>query len=163
MRANLVVAAGTGLSRLTGFGRVAALAYALGQTSLTDTYNLANTMPNVVYELLLGGILTTTLVPVFVSHLDHDDEEATDAVVSVAVVVLLALTVVAVLAAPLIVHLYTLRVPPRTRRPCAARPQRSLGSSSPRSCSTASRHSESRSSTRGAASPRPRSLRCSTT
>ena len=110
VRANLVVAAGTGLSRLTGFGRVAALAYALGQTSLTDTYNLANTMPNVVYELLLGGILTTTLVPVFVSHLDHDDEEATDAVVSVAVVVLLALTVVAVLAAPLIVHLYTLRV-----------------------------------------------------
>ncbi len=111
VRANFVVAAGTGLSRLTGFGRVAALAYALGQTSLTDTYNLANTMPNVVYELLLGGILTTTLVPVFVSHLDHDDEEATDAVVSVAVVVLLALTVVAVLAAPLIVHLYTLRVP----------------------------------------------------
>ena len=111
VRANLVVAAGTGLSRLTGFGRVAALAYALGLTSLTDTYNLANTMPNVVYELLLGGILTTTLVPVFVSHLDHDDEEATDAVVSVAVVVLLALTVVAVLAAPLIVHLYTLRVP----------------------------------------------------
>ena len=110
VRANLVVAAGTGLSRLTGFGRVAALAYALGQTSLTDTYNLANTMPNVVYELLLGGILTTTLVPVFVSHLDHNDEEATDAVVSVAVVVLLALTVVAVLAAPLIVHLYTLRV-----------------------------------------------------
>jgi len=110
VRANLVVAAGTGLSRLTGFGRVAALAYALGQTSLSDTYNLANTMPNVVYELLLGGILTTTLVPVFVSHLDHNDEEATDAVVSVAVVVLLALTVVAVLAAPLIVHLYTLRV-----------------------------------------------------
>ena len=111
VRANLVVATGTGLSRITGFGRVAALAYALGQTSLTDTYNLANTMPNVVYELLLGGILTTTLVPVFVSHLDKGDEESTDAVVTVAVAVLLALTVVAVLAAPLIVHLYTVRVP----------------------------------------------------
>ena len=68
-------------------------------------------MPNVVYELLLGGILTTTLVPVFVSHLDKGDEESTDAVVTVAVAVLLALTVVAVLAAPLIVHLYTVRVP----------------------------------------------------
>ncbi len=98
VRANLVVAAGTGLSRITGFGRVAALAYAIGQTSLTDTYNLANTMPNVVYELLLGGILTTTLVPVFVSHLDKNDEESTDAVVTVAVTVLLALTVVAVAA-----------------------------------------------------------------
>ena len=111
VRANVVVATGTALSRITGFGRVAALAYALGQTSLTDTYNLANTMPNVVYELILGGILTTTLVPVFVSHLDRDDREATDAVVSVVVVVLLALTVVAVFAAPLIVHLYTVRVP----------------------------------------------------
>ncbi len=111
VRANLVVATGTGLSRLTGFGRVAALAYTLGQTSLTDTYNLANTMPNVVYELILGGILTTTLVPVFVSHLDRDDKEATDAVVSVVVVVLLALTVVAIFAAPLIVNLYTVRVP----------------------------------------------------
>ncbi len=111
VRANLVVAAGTGLSRITGFGRVAALAYALGQTSLTDTYNLANTMPNVVYELVLGGVLTATLVPVFVSHLDRDDERATDAVVSVVVAVLLALTVVAVLAAPLIAHLYTLRAP----------------------------------------------------
>ncbi len=111
VRANLVVAAGTGLSRITGFGRVAALAYALGQTSLTDTYNLANTMPNVVYELVLGGVLTATLVPVFVSHLDRDDDRATDAVVSVVVAVLLALTVVAVLAAPLIAHLYTLRTP----------------------------------------------------
>ena len=100
VRANLVVAAGTGLSRVTGFGRVAALAYALGQTSLTDTYNIANTMPNVVYELVLGGVLTATLVPVFVSHLDRDDDRATDAVVSVVVAVLLALTVVAVLAAP---------------------------------------------------------------
>ena len=87
VRANLVVAAGTGLSRLTGFGRVAALAYALGLTSLTDTYNLANTMPNVVLRAAARGILTTTLVPVFVEQLDHDDEEATDAVVSVAVIV----------------------------------------------------------------------------
>jgi putative peptidoglycan lipid II flippase len=111
VRANLVVAAGTGLSRITGFGRVAALAYALGQTSLTDTYNLSNTMPNVVYELVLGGVLTATLVPVFVSHIDNDDDRATDAVVSVVVAVMLGLTVVAVLAAPLIVHLYTLRAP----------------------------------------------------
>ena len=38
----------------------------LGQTSLADAYNLANTTPNIVYELLLGGILSATLVPVFV-------------------------------------------------------------------------------------------------
>ena len=56
------MAVGTALSRLTGLIRLAALAYALGFTRLTDTYNLANTTPNIVYELLLGGVLSATLV-----------------------------------------------------------------------------------------------------
>ena len=64
--------AGTLLSRVTGFGRIVALAYALGLGSrarLADTYNLANTTPNIVYDLLLGGILSAFIVPVFVDHL----------------------------------------------------------------------------------------------
>jgi len=108
LRANVAVALGTGLSRLTGFGRVAALAYALGQTRLTDAYSLANSTPNIVYELLLGGILTATLVPIFVRALDERDDDAVSAVVSVTTAVLVALTVVATLAAPLLVRLYTL-------------------------------------------------------
>ena len=108
LRANVAVAAGTGLSRLTGAGRVVALAYALGQFRLTDAYNLANSTPNIIYELLLGGILTATLVPVFVRALDDDDEESVSAVASVVTAVLVALTVVATLAAPLLIRLYTL-------------------------------------------------------
>src|SRR5438132_144299 len=54
------MAVGTLLSRLTGFGRVFALAYALGFTRLTDSYNLANTAPNILYELVLGGVLPAT-------------------------------------------------------------------------------------------------------
>jgi putative peptidoglycan lipid II flippase len=104
------VALGTALSRLTGFLRLAAMAYAIGFTRLTDTYNLANTTPNIVYELLLGGVLSATLVPVFVDHRDRDDDEATSAVVTVAAVVLVVLTVIGILAAPAIVRLYTLRV-----------------------------------------------------
>jgi putative peptidoglycan lipid II flippase len=110
LRSSLSVALGTALSRLTGLGRLAAMAYALGFTRLTDTYNLANTTPNIVYELLLGGVLSATLVPVFVEHRDRGDDDATSAVVTVAGVVLLALTVIGVLAAPAIVRLYTFRV-----------------------------------------------------
>jgi putative peptidoglycan lipid II flippase len=106
----VVVGLGTALSRATGFVRLAAVAYAIGFTRLTDTYNLANTTPNIVYELLLGGILSAALVPIFVEHADRGDRDATSAVVSVAVAALAALTVVGLLAAPAIVRLYTLRL-----------------------------------------------------
>ena len=59
-RSTAVMAAGTALSRVTGFGRVFALAYALGLTRVTDSYNLANTTPNIVYELVVGGVLSAT-------------------------------------------------------------------------------------------------------
>jgi putative peptidoglycan lipid II flippase len=68
---------GTGLSRLTGFVRVAAMAYALGvaETRLTDTFNVANTTPNIVYELALGGILSSVFIPVFVQRLESGGKE----------------------------------------------------------------------------------------
>ena len=53
-RNTAVMAAGTTLSRLTGFGRVFALAYALNFGRLADAYNLANTVPNIVYEIVAG-------------------------------------------------------------------------------------------------------------
>lgn len=112
VRSSAIVGIGTGLSRLTGLLRVGALTYALGATALSDAYNLANTTPNIVYELLLGGILSATLVPIFVEHNQRGDDDATDAVVSVTTVVLVALTVVAVVAAPWIVDLYTIRLSP---------------------------------------------------
>src|SRR5204863_8312065 len=73
-----VLSVGTALSRLTGFLRVAAMAYALGvaESRLADAYNVANTTPNAVYELALGGILASVLVPVFVQRLNKDGREA---------------------------------------------------------------------------------------
>jgi putative peptidoglycan lipid II flippase len=110
LRSNVTVALGTGLSRLTGFARVAVIAGVLGQQQLTDTYNFANNTPNLVYELLLGGVLTASLVPLFVQQLDEEDNEGTAAVISVALLALLVLTVVAVVASPALVHLLTSRV-----------------------------------------------------
>ena len=107
VRSSAVVGIGTGLSRVTGLFRTVALTYALGATVVADGYNLANTTPNIVYDLLLGGVLSATLVPVFVDRFEHDDDEGVSAVVTITVAVLVALTVVAVLAAPLIFKLYT--------------------------------------------------------
>ena len=110
VRSSAVVAVGTALSRVTGFVRIAAIAYALGITALAGTYSYANEAPNIVYELLLGGVLTATLVPLFVKHFETRDDEAASAIFTVSILVLSVVTVVGVIAAPWIVKLYTLNV-----------------------------------------------------
>ena len=76
IRNTAVMSVGTGLSRLTGFLRVIAIASALGAASrLADAYNVANNTPNIVYELVLGGILTSVFVPVFVEWLEARGRE----------------------------------------------------------------------------------------
>lgn len=107
-RSSSAVATGTLLSRVTGLLRVAVLAYAIGRATLADTYNLANSTPNIVYELLLGGVLSATLVPLFVEHLERGDRRATAAVFTVSMTVITVLTAIAMLFAPLIARLYAL-------------------------------------------------------
>lgn len=115
-RSTMAMAVGTTLSRVTGLLRVVALAFALGVTEsrLADSYNIANTMPNVVYELVLGGVLTSVFIPVIVQELrtrSHRDAwESLSALVSAALVVLAALSLLVALVAPWIVHLFTLRL-----------------------------------------------------
>ena len=72
------MAAGTTVSRLSGFGRVLAVGWVLGQGRLADAYNQANTVPNTIYELLLGGVLSATLLPVLMEALSRkgDDRDA---------------------------------------------------------------------------------------
>lgn len=73
LKSNLVVAAGTALSRVTGLLRVTVLAGVIGSTALNDAYVLGNETPNIVYELLLGGVLSATLVPLFSTFVEDDD------------------------------------------------------------------------------------------
>lgn len=108
LRSNVTVAAGTAVSRITGLARVAVLGIVLSQGPVTDAYDQANGTPNMIYELLLGGVLSATLVPLFTRLHDDDDDEATSAVISVGIIVLAAITALAVLAAPLIFRMYSL-------------------------------------------------------
>ncbi|PIE32217.1 MAG: murein biosynthesis integral membrane protein MurJ [Ilumatobacter coccineus] len=116
MRSNLVVASGTAVSRLTGLGRVFALGYVIGQTPVADAYTLANETPNIVYDLLIGGVLSATLVPLFTSLSDSspdsdpvENRRATNVVITTALAGIALLTVVAVVAAPVIFRLYSLQ------------------------------------------------------
>ncbi len=111
LRSNVVVAVGTAMSRLTGLIRVVVFSVIIGQTALADAYDGANNSPNAVYELLLGGILSASLVPLFTKQVEQDDDEATTAVVTAAVLALTAITVLAFLAAPWIFHLFSFSPP----------------------------------------------------
>ena len=111
LKSNLAVATGTAVSRITGLVRVAVLGAVLGTPSaVADAYDLANGTPNMIYELLIGGVLSSSLVPLFTRLRDEQDEEGQHAVVTVAMLAISAVTVVAVLAAPLVFRLYSLLV-----------------------------------------------------
>lgn len=55
------------LSRITGFARTWLMAFALGSTLLSSSYQVANNLPNQLYELVMGGILVTAFLPVYMS------------------------------------------------------------------------------------------------
>jgi len=108
-RSSTIMAIGTVASRGTGFVRTVVLAAALGSGALAETYNIPNTIPNAIYDLLLGGILTSVVVPLLVTAV-RDDAQAGELyaqrLLTVVAVVLGVCTVVGVLAAPLIIDVY---------------------------------------------------------
>jgi putative peptidoglycan lipid II flippase len=108
-RSSGVMALGTIASRFTGFLRTAILLYAIGTQSLGDAYNVANNLPNAVYNLALGGILTSVVVPLLVNaaKTSQDGGEAYDQrIFTLGVVALGGITVVATAAAVPITAIY---------------------------------------------------------
>ncbi len=105
------MALGTGVSRLTGVVRIFAVAYALGFHHLADAYNLANTTPNMLYDIVLGGVLAATFIPVFVDRMTTrppaEAWRAISSVITLALVVLAAATVLFWLLAPYVISAFT--------------------------------------------------------
>jgi len=104
-----LMAAGTVVSRLSGFVRSALLVAALGAGVHAELFNVANTVPNMVYILLAGGIFNAVLVPQLVRAMkqDQDGGEAyTNRVMTLAVLFLGGVTVLLVVFAPHLIQLY---------------------------------------------------------
>jgi putative peptidoglycan lipid II flippase len=109
VRSSGVMALGTLASRGTGFLRTLVLAAVLGLGGISDAYNNANTLPNAVYDLMLGGILTSVVVPLLVNAAKRDadgGEAYNQRMFTLATLALAGLTLVATVAASLIVDLY---------------------------------------------------------
>ncbi|MFF2184553.1 murein biosynthesis integral membrane protein MurJ [Streptomyces sp. NPDC058155] len=109
-RSGVIMAAGSVVSRAAGFVRSAVVAAALGVGLTADGYAVANSVPTIVYMLLIGGALNAVFVPELVrAAKEHQDGGAayTDRLLTVCVVALLAITAGAVWAAPALVDAYT--------------------------------------------------------
>ncbi|MBY8819629.1 murein biosynthesis integral membrane protein MurJ [Streptomyces cinereoruber] len=110
LRSGALMAAGSLVSRATGFVRASVVAAALGAAVVADGYAVGNSVPTIVYTLLLGGALNAVFVPELVKAAkEHEDGGVayTDRLLTLCALALVALTAVAVLAAPLIVDAYT--------------------------------------------------------
>ncbi|MBA2389626.1 MAG: murein biosynthesis integral membrane protein MurJ [Geodermatophilaceae bacterium] len=109
------MAVATAVSRLTGFARTVVLVAAIGLGLVGDAYNTANTLPNIVYELLLGGVLTSVIVPLLVHARSRDADDGlayTQRLLSLLSVVLVVATAFAILAAPALTYAYGIRDDP---------------------------------------------------
>ena len=109
LSSSAVMAAGTTVSRLSGFVRSTLLAAALGTQLHADVFTIANTVPNMLYILLAGGVFNAVLVPQLVRAMrsDPDGGDAyTNRIVTLAGLFLAGTTALLVLGAPLLMRLY---------------------------------------------------------
>ena len=109
LTASAVMAAGTALSRVAGFVRAAMIAAALGISLHADVFTVANTIPNMLYILLAGGVFNAVLVPQLVRAMkvDADRGEAyANRVLTLSTVALAAATIALVVAAPAVMRVF---------------------------------------------------------
>ena len=109
-RASLILASGTIVSRILGFVKVVVLAAAIGQVASVsaDSFAIANQLPNNIYALVAGGVLSAVLVPQIVRAGLHDDggERFINRIVTLGMVIFAVVALAATLLAPALVALY---------------------------------------------------------
>lgn len=108
---------GTLVSRLLGMVRLIVLGAALGEMGQADAFNVANTLPNNIYNLLAGGILNAVLVPQIVRAMRREDGGAayTNKLITLAGTILFGATIVFTVAAPLLVMVFSGAMDPQWR------------------------------------------------
>ncbi|MER7051097.1 murein biosynthesis integral membrane protein MurJ [Streptomyces sp. NPDC000351] len=107
LKSSAVMAAGTMVSRLTGFIRSAMIVSALGLALLGESFQIAYQLPTMIYILTVGGGLNSVFVPQLVRSMKEDDdggEAYANRLLTLVMVALGALTVLAMLTAPLLVR-----------------------------------------------------------
>ena len=116
------------VSRVTGFARIAIIAAVLGPTYLGNTFQAMNQLPNlIIYDLLMGSLFVSLLVPSLVPHVDARDprgvERVAGAFLGMVTLAFLVVAIMGILAGPLLLRLFALGV----RDPSAALAQQRVG------------------------------------
>ena len=109
-KSSLLMAGGTITSRILGFIRTIVLALTIGVTTdAADAFGVANQLPNNVYAIIAGGVLSAVLVPQIVKAQSHKDGGLgyIDRLLTLAIVVFATVTVIATVAAPFLISIYT--------------------------------------------------------
>ncbi|GGE96451.1 murein biosynthesis integral membrane protein MurJ [Mycetocola zhadangensis] len=113
-RASFFLASGTMVSRLLGFVKAMLLATTIGLVGSrsADAFGVANQLPNTLYVIIAGGVLSAVLVPSIVRSIVHADggKAYINKLLTITFVVLIIATVAAVVLAPVLVHMYSLRL-----------------------------------------------------
>ena len=107
------MAAGTLASRITGVFRDIALVAAIGTGIFSDTYSVANSIPNIIYILIAGGAINAVFIPALVRHMEDDADQGkqfTDQLLTLVGMVLIGIVIISVLLAGFIVHLYATKL-----------------------------------------------------
>jgi putative peptidoglycan lipid II flippase len=108
-RASALLASGTIVSRILGFASGIVLAQTLGsQGTGANTFALANQLPNNIYAIIAGGLLSAVFVPAIVRAGLHDDggQRFVNRLVTLGILVFVVAAAIATLAAPALVRLY---------------------------------------------------------
>jgi len=108
LKSSTIMAVGTIVSRITGLVRGLLLVAVLGTTLLGDTFNVANTMPNILYNLIIGGALTAVFVPQIVRATGDADGGSAfiSRLVTATFVFLAGLVLLAIVLAPVLVGIF---------------------------------------------------------
>jgi putative peptidoglycan lipid II flippase len=106
LKSSALMAAGTLVSRVTGFVRTLVIAAAIGAATLGDSYAVANTLPTMIYILTIGGGLNSVFVPQLARAMKEDEDGGTayaNRLLTVVMVVLGGIVAITVAAAPLLI------------------------------------------------------------
>ena len=113
-KSTALMSAATLISRVTGLVRTWAMAFALGNSLITSAYQVANNMPNVVFDLVAGGLLGAAFIPVYLLEKEQKGEDGGNAfacnLLNLTIIVLGALTLLSSLFAPQLIATQTFTV-----------------------------------------------------
>ncbi|WP_165984635.1 murein biosynthesis integral membrane protein MurJ [Streptomyces sp. YIM 98790] len=113
LKSSAIMAAGTLVSRVTGFVRQLVIVAALGAAVLGDTYAIAWALPSMIYILTIGGGLNSVFVPQLVRAMKNDNdggEAYANRLLTLITVILTGLVLVSVLVAPLLIRMMSAKI-----------------------------------------------------